>query len=404
MLSTEINERLTQVGKGTPAGEMLRRYWHPVATASDLTEEKRAKSVQVLGEELVVYRDLSGEYACLADHCAHRGCSLYYGFIEENGIRCAYHGWKYDNQGRCVEQPFEPKDSTYKERIVQQSYPIERLGGLLWIYMGPQPAPLLPRWDVLVRDDGAHSLQVHSVLNCNWLQPQENSLDTVHTQYLHGIMLRSKGLTGGEYYLRPIVDYGFELCEWGINKWREFGGDKPEREIGHPAVFPNILRQPSGPGHAMHWRVPIDDTHTQIFWAGFLPDQEVGDSVENPPVKFLPPYLDENGEHQLTTFTSQDKMAWETAGPLFDRSQEHLGSSDRGIAMWRKLMLEQIEIVARGEDPMCVIRDPEKNKMITFEVSTGKAAEEYVKLRRDGWAGFYDDPPEDKPSGVTTKR
>jgi 5,5'-dehydrodivanillate O-demethylase oxygenase subunit len=390
MLRTELNERITRVGPGTPAGNLLRRYWQPVCVADELTEEKPVKKVTVLHEELVIFREKNGEYGCLTLHCAHRGCSLFYGFIEEGGLRCAYHGWKFAPDGQCLEQPFEPPDSHYKDRVRQPSYPVERLGGLLFIYMGPEPRPLLPRWDVLVREDGSHNLKVHPVLNCNWFQAQENSVDTVHTQFLHGVMLRSKGLTGGEYYLRPFVSYGFEQTEWGINKWREFGGDRPEREIGHPAVFPNMLRQPSGPGHAMHWRVPIDDTHTQIFWAGFLPGKPLGDTLDHPPVQYVGNLTDSDGEYTLTNFTSQDKMAWETEGPLYDRSQEHLGASDRGITMWRKLTLDQIDKVERGEDPMALVRDPEANQMIEFHVSTGKAYEGYVKLRQDEWGRYYD--------------
>ncbi len=400
MLSAEMNERLTRVGPGTPAGNLLRRYWQPVCTAMELTEEKPTKAIKIMDEELVIYREKSGTYGCLEERCAHRGCSLAYGFIEEDGLRCPYHGWKYAADGKCLEQPFEGKNSHYKDKVRQKSYPVERLGGLLFIYMGPDPAPLLPRWDVLVRKDGRHELAVHPVLNCNWFQAQENSVDTVHTQYLHGHMLRYKGLTGGEYYLRPIESYGFELDEWGIVKWREFGGDRPEREKGHPAVFPNMLRQPSGPGHAFHWRVPIDDTHTQIFWAGFLPNKPIEDTLENPPVEFMGSLMTENGEHEMTSFTSQDKMAWESEGPIFDRTKEHLGASDRGIAMWRKLTLEQIELVERGEDPMALVRDPARNECITFDVSKGKAREEYVRLRMDSWGKYYDDDSVDSTKGT----
>jgi 5,5'-dehydrodivanillate O-demethylase len=137
--------------------------------------------------------------------------------------------------------------------------------------------------------------------------------------------------------------------------------------------------------------VPIDDTHTQIFWAGFLPGKPLGDTLDHPPVQYLEGLTDETGEYTLTTFSSQDKMAWETEGPLFDRSQEHLGASDRGITMWRKLTLEQIEKVERGEDPIALVRDPAANGIIEFEVSKGKSYEGYVKLRQDEWGRYYDE-------------
>src|SRR5207247_280696 len=133
-------------------GALLRRYWQPVGYVGDLTAQKPIKRVKVMHEDLVVYRTPDGAYGCLGEHCAHRGASLAYGFVEDCGIRCAYHGWKYDLQGGCLEQPFEPAGSTYKERVKHPAYPVQTLAGILWVYMGPQPAPLLPRWDVLVRE------------------------------------------------------------------------------------------------------------------------------------------------------------------------------------------------------------------------------------------------------------
>ncbi len=392
MLSQEENDMLTRVGPGTPGGELLRRYWQPVAYAADLTDEKPTLRVRIMGEDLVAYCDPSGNCGLLDEHCAHRGCSLAYGFVEEGGLRCAYHGWKYDREGRCLEQPFEPSGSTYRDRIRQKAYPVQKLSGILFAYMGPQPAPLLPRWDVLVRRDGDRKLQRHPLLDCNWLQAQENSVDTVHTYFLHGHMMKSKGLRGGEYYLRPIKKYDFELCEWGIIKRRTYGGDKPETEIGHPAIFPNMLRSPEGPWHAFHWRVPIDDTHTRIFWAGFRPTEDGSSSEqpEDPPIEELRPLKTPEGEYTMDSFPSQDKMAWETAGPIYDRTREHLGASDRGITMWRRLLRRQIEIVRKGGEPMALVRDPEKNRIIEFQVSKGQAQREYVEQRQD----YYQVPTE----------
>ncbi len=383
MLSKEMNDLLTQVGPGTPGGELLRRYWQPICVASELTAEKPKKRVTVMGEDLVIFRLDAQRYGCMAESCAHRGCSLYYGFIEPEGIRCAYHGWKYDANGRCLEQPFEPKESKYKDEVRQKSYPVQELGGLCFIYMGPQPAPLLPCWDVLVRKDGVHKLQVHPVLECNYLQAQENSVDTVHTYYLHGHTMRMKNLPGGEYYYRPIEKYEFELCEWGIVKKRTYQGQQPE--LGHPAIFPNMLRVPEGPWHAMHWRVPINDTRTMIFWAGFKPspDGSIPAQPEQPTVNYIKSLTTADGEYAMDSFPSQDKMAWETQGRRYDRGKENLGASDRGIVMWRKLLREQIEIVRQGGEPMALVRDPEKNKIIEFKTSQGQAGKEFVEARKD---------------------
>src|SRR5262245_651438 len=154
MLKVTENERLTRVGPGTPMGELLRRYWHPVAATRELTAERPRKRVQVLGEELVLFQAPDGTYGLVGEQCSHRGASLYYGFLEDGCIRCPYHGWLYDQAGRCVETPFEPQQSMLKYGIKHPAYPVQKLGGLLWTYMGPPDRqPLLPRWDVLVRTD-----------------------------------------------------------------------------------------------------------------------------------------------------------------------------------------------------------------------------------------------------------
>ena len=184
MLTREENEFLTQVSRGTPCGELLRRYWHPVAAAGEFTEEKPIRPVKILGEELVVYRDKKGNYGLVGEHCPHRSASLAYGRVDDEGIRCPYHGWKFDCMGKCLEQPAEPVDSTFKDRIKHVAYPVEYLGGLIYAYLGPAPAPLLPRWDVLVWEHGKRWIVKESIIDCNWLQPMENSVDPSHLYWL----------------------------------------------------------------------------------------------------------------------------------------------------------------------------------------------------------------------------
>ena len=143
MLSAEMNERLTRVGPGTPAGELLRRYWHPIAGQGELTVEIPKKRVRVLGEDLVLFRDGAGRYGLVEEQCSHRSASLYYGFIEDDGLRCAYHGWKYDFTGKCIDMPFEADDGPMRDSVRQKSYPVQVFAGLIFAYLGPDPAPLL---------------------------------------------------------------------------------------------------------------------------------------------------------------------------------------------------------------------------------------------------------------------
>jgi 5,5'-dehydrodivanillate O-demethylase len=328
-----------------------------------------------MGEDLVLFRrdslarpdpsgrDGQGGYGLVGEHCSHRGASLYYGFLEDGCIRCPYHGWLYDREGHCVKQPFEPEQSLMKYTIRHPAYPVQELGGLLWTYMGPpDEQPLLPRWDMLVREDGEREYQVYPVLNANWLQAEENTADSTHVHFLHGRLSEVLGISRGFGPLRPVLDYGFQPFEWGILKTLRFGGEKESLYYGRPLVFPNILRL----GGMMHWRVPLDDTHTQIFWLNFRPskDGKPVDQSNGPRVTYMPSWKNEQGEYTLADTACQDTMAWETQGPLYDRTRENLGASDHGIAMFRRMLMEQIAKVQRGEAPMALVRDPELNEII----------------------------------------
>ena len=372
MLTREENELLTQVSRGTPCGELLRRYWHPVAAAAELTDEKPIKAVKVLNEELVIYRDKAGRYGLVGEHCPHRLASLAYGRVDAQGIRCPYHGWKFDAWGKCLEQPAEPPDSTFKQRIKHVAYPAEYLGGLIYAYLGPAPAPLLPRWDVLVWEHGRRWIVKESIIDCNWLQPMENSVDPSHLFWLHG----------DTAHLAPRVKkyaekHEFIRFEYGIKKRRTTlplatGGEAAVDE--HPLLFPTVLRhvapydEGSGHRHNLQIRVPVDDYHTQVFRANFLPMHSEKSPADAPvPVRFVQLKTGAR-EYRTDMVSAQDSMAWETQGPRTDRTQEHLGAGDEGIIELRKLLREQIERVQRGLDPIGIIRDPEKNQLIDLGV------------------------------------
>jgi 5,5'-dehydrodivanillate O-demethylase oxygenase subunit len=372
MLTREENELLTKIGRGTPCGELLRRYWHPVAVDGELTDEKPIKAVKYFDEELVVYRDKSGKYGLVGEHCPHRLASLAYGRVDDQGIRCPYHGWKFDHTGRCLEQPAEPADSTFKDRIRHIAYPVEYLGGLLWAYFGPEPAPLLPRWDVLVWQHGKRWIVKESIIDCNWLQPMENSVDPSHLFWLHGdtahLMPRVKKYAEQHEFIR---------FEYGIHKRRTtspLATGETAHVDQHPLLFPTVLRHVASwedgrrQRHNLQIRVPVDDRHTQVFRVNFVPSE-----TESAPPETRVPWRFtalKHGprEYKMNMVPAQDSMAWETQGAITDRTEERLGAGDEGIIMLRKLLREQIEIVRRGGEPMGLVRDAEKNRMIELEV------------------------------------
>ena len=217
------------------------------------------------------------------------------------------------------------------------------------------------------------------MLDCNWLQIMENACDPCHTYYLHAHTLALKGKARrGAYYYRPIEKMHFEIVEepaWvGLRKQRIYGGDEGEEEGGHPVIFPHLLLTPQREHLVMHMRLAVDDTHTKVFRYQFTPNDD-GSAVPQPnivPVEYVPPLRDENGVYHMDTFASHDGMAWETQGAITDRAREHLGTSDAGIALFRRLLREQIKEVQEGREPKGVIRDPKVNDYIHIEVSTGQ--------------------------------
>jgi 5,5'-dehydrodivanillate O-demethylase len=360
MLTQEENEILTRVGPGTPAGELLRRYWHPVAIAAELPEDNPVKFVRILGEDLVLFQTKKGELGLLHDRCSHRGASLSYGRVEERGLACAYHGWLYDNQGNCLETPAEPKGSNFCRSIKHKAYPVQKLAGLYWAYFGPPPAPAIPKYDVWARTDGWHWLRVLPQLDCNWLQAMENSVDTAHLHILHQELVtdgfKVESTTRGT--IDNLAKFEVEEFDHGLLKRRFFKDGKVEE---HPLLFPTVLRQ----ANRTQIRVPIDDTHTWIVYVHFVPESaEPRTNKDDVPVYYRKPFKNPPGvRHPFARFRldqvdAQDFMAWETQGPILDRTRERLAGSDRGIVMYRDILRREINKVEQGLDPMNVFRDP----------------------------------------------
>jgi 5,5'-dehydrodivanillate O-demethylase len=366
VLHAKVNDRLTLVGPETPAGEMLRRHWMPVAVVAELDREP-VKRVRVLGENLALFRADDGAFGLVAERCPHRGASLGYGFPDNGGLRCPYHGWLFAPDGTCLEQPNQQPDSQrLLERSVIAGYPVRELGGLLFAYLGPGEAPELPVWDLLGREEQGASFRDigYAVVPCNWLQIMENSFDPTHVEWLHGryfnYQLERRGepptVLGGHH-----VRIGFDLVDYGIIKRRLREGQTEADDdwrVGHPVVFPNLLKVGGRAFSSFQIRVPMDDTHTLHFWYCWYDLHasyadlvgQIRDIDGYYPVRLQ----DSDGSFLMDTIDSQDAMAWVTQGPRTSRHDEHLSSSDQGIALYRNLLKSQLTACERGESLMNV--------------------------------------------------
>ena len=362
MLTVEQNERLTQTGPGTPMGDLLRRYWWPIAASVDMDEDP-VQPVRILGEDLTLFRTLRGEIGLIGKACAHRAISLAYGIPQENGLRCAYHGWTYNIEGKVVDMPFEPACLPLKVK----AYQAQELGGLIWAYLGPvESTPLLPRLELLVRDDWNRSVTFRP-LPCNWVQCNDNSLDPVHFEHLHGYF--------GDYWNRKHgidrkvrtakhLKIEFDVFDYGIYKRRLLEGDPIDADdwvVGHPFIFPHTLIQGVGDSYGLQIRVPVDDTHTMHVRYRGSPMGQDAEPQTVVPVQHLELPYDAYGRVEWPDVSLQDEAAWVAQGPLSDRTKEHLATSDKGVILYHKLLMENIEKVQRGEDPMFTIRDMEEN-------------------------------------------
>src|SRR5438874_736394 len=299
MLTAEENEKLTKVGAGTAMGNLLRRYWHPIAAATQL-DENPVKRVRLLGESLVLYRDRKGQMGLISDTCAHRRVNLAYGIPEFEGLRCCYHGWLYDETGQCLEMPAEPEDTTFPSRVKIAAYPVQELCGLIFAYLGPAPAPLLPRWDMFVWDNVLRDIGFQEI-PCNWLQMQENNVDPAHLQWLHGYFSNYVLERVGRPDLRRMAGrpqraiHRWDLYENGIIKRSrpaDASEDDPHWRIGAGFMFPNIEMVLTN----FQYRVPMDDTRTLHVHFSAYP-QPPGEAVrqEKVPYYHVPVPMDADG-------------------------------------------------------------------------------------------------------------
>jgi phenylpropionate dioxygenase-like ring-hydroxylating dioxygenase large terminal subunit len=355
---------VTRVGPGTLGGNYLRCFWWPVALSEEVKDIPMP--VKVLGEQLVLFRDLSGELVLLGAHCSHRRASLEYGIIEENGIRCAYHGWCYDRRGKVIDRPAEPIKTA--ANIQHPWYPARELGGFVFAYLGSdkENSPPLPRYDVLVQDgyrvvergdpDGGKAY------DCNWLQGVENTTDTTHLTYLHGIYDKCPNFKAME------GEYGVKLYILD-----------PRSKPNHVAlrkrctVLPTINRKsrelrPKTPDEShitlqqAIWIVPIDDTHCEEMRLTVYPEKPKerryhGAYVDQAKERERKPYDRRFYGEIKGNVPLEDKAMVESQGPIVDRTLEHPGYGDRAILLLRKMIRDGIAEVANGGAPKGVLKE-----------------------------------------------
>jgi 5,5'-dehydrodivanillate O-demethylase oxygenase subunit len=364
---------LTQTGAGTPMGELLRRYWWPMAGASELAEPG-TKPVRLMGEDLVLYKDLAGKFGLLDRHCRHRRADLSYGYVEECGLRCNYHGWLYGADGRCLAQPYEDMahpEARLKDEIRIKAYPVEERGGLLWAYLGPEPRPLVPDWEFFTWKNGFRQI-VLAEIPCNWFQCQENSIDPVHFEWTHSNWsVRLAGKTGP--YTPQHVKVDFAEFEYGFQYKRiRTDTDANDRlwKIGRVCLWPNGLFT----GNHVEFRVPVDDENTlSVMWHFSRVPKEQEPYVQNSIPTWQGPIADPATGRWITSHVmNQDFVTWVGQGRVADRSQEYLAPSDRGVVMLRRRFLQDLERLKEGKDPKGIIRDTAKNRAIELPVAERK--------------------------------
>ncbi len=371
MLSESENRLMTQVGPGTPGGEMLRRYWWPIEFSDHVKD--RPMKVRLLSQDFVLFRNGQGKVGMLDLHCPHRLTSLEYGRVEDQGIRCCYHGWLFAPDGKCLDTPAERPESNFKDRVRANAYEVEELGGFVFVYIGPKPAPVLPKYDVFARQDGKRVIGCDEDY-CNWLQKAENGADLPHLPFLHASVYPKMAM-------RSPLGYDYEDTQYGFKCTLKMP-ELPPRIIhfvmpAHSRIS-TTPRTGMLPSHDMRLRVPIDDTLTYSFWTRFHPLADGTFELQNRGFTGKKPgvYPREDDGYWNIPSNEQDRVAQETQGAITDRTIEHLAESDRGIVMFRRKLREDIDAVAAGRDPACVTRDPADDKMIKFETTLKES--EYV--------------------------
>lgn len=387
MLTPQMNELLTRVGQGTGTGDLFRRYWLPALLAEEVPEpDGPPVRVRLLGEDLVAFRDTTGQVGLVGAYCPHRGAPIFFGRNEECGLRCVYHGWKFDAAGNCVDMPSEPPDSVFKTKVNIEAYPTWEAAGVVWAYLGPRAEmPPMPDYEWL-RAPATHQRVSKTLEHANYLQALEGGIDTAHSSFVHnndlGDAARLKSIDTHPLLEVERTAYGFRYA--GIRtvgsgrryvRAYQFLMPAMQMRAAFLSKSGGPRKEPTVRGHI--W-VPVDDEWTMVYnWlCSADPGKELSDefwerherSAGRAPEDYLEgsyrlrrnlsnDYLIDRELQRTRTYTgilglnTQDYAVQEGMGPILDRSKEHLGSSDKAIIAARRLLREAIDDIAAGRQP-----------------------------------------------------
>jgi nitrite reductase/ring-hydroxylating ferredoxin subunit len=387
MLSREDNERITQTGPRTAAGALLRRHWQPVALLEELNVTRPVKAVRALGQDFVLFRDQHGRIGLLDRDCPHRNADLAFGRLEDGGLRCLFHGWLFDTEGKCLETPGEPARSRACSTVRQRAYPVAVESGIVFAFLGEGAPPAFPALDCFIAPD-SHVFAFKGFLDCNWLQALEVGLDPAHASFLHRFFEdeQTSNAYGKQFraassdselpmttVLRqyPQPDITVERSDIGlrITALRRIDAEKTHVRVTN-LLFPQAFVIPMSADMTItQWHVPVDDTRCYwfaIFTSFAAPvDQELM-RRQRLELYTLPDYLPRLGrfndygfnsqEQQSRTYTGMgedinvhDQWAVESQGRIQDRTREHLGLTDKAIVAFRRLLMTAINQVGAGE-------------------------------------------------------
>ena len=383
MLSTEDNELVTRTNPGTPMGDLIRRYWVPALLSEEIpAPDCPPARVKLMGEDLVAFRDTAGRIGLIGERCAHRGTSLFFGRNEECGLRCIYHGWKYDTEGNVVDTPAEPAGSDFRNKLRHTAYPSHEANGVIYAYLGPRDRmPVFPNYE-WTKVPLEFTYVTKCLLECNYLQGLEGECDSSHLSFLHRAFTNERNQALYKTDTAPF--YETEDTDFGVRLIATRNAADNQHYVRFSAfVMPVYGCVPAGratnelEGYEIHTYVPAGDTHCWRYDIGFRRDRAVRDDEVHRRKQIKPDYtrvrnarnnyLQDRQLQKTVNFTgiedflNHDACATESMGSIFDRSKEHLGVSDKAVIAVRKFLLTAVKELQEGKEPPHLVRAAERN-------------------------------------------